>query len=52
MLLDYIQTAMRGARHEPLEDNEGWYGEVPACQGVFANAESLERCRDQLPGTP
>ena len=48
MLLDYINTAMHEARYELLGDNEGFYGEIPACQGVFANAESLERCRDQL----
>jgi predicted RNase H-like HicB family nuclease len=48
MLIDYIQTAMRRARYEILGDGEGFYGEIPECQGVFANADNLESCRDQL----
>jgi predicted RNase H-like HicB family nuclease len=48
MLLQYIKTAMRHARYEMLDEGEGCYGEIPVCQGVFANAETLEACRDQL----
>jgi predicted RNase H-like HicB family nuclease len=48
MLLQYVHTAMRHARYEILDEGEGYYGEIPECQGVFANAPTLEACRDQL----
>ncbi len=48
MLLAYIQTAMHHAHYEMLDEGEGFYGEIPPCQGVFANAPTLEGCRDQL----
>jgi predicted RNase H-like HicB family nuclease len=48
MLLDYIYAAMRHAHYEILADGEGFYGEIPACRGVFAHAATLEACRDQL----
>ena len=48
MLLKYIQSAMHGARYELLDEGEGFYGEIPDCQGVFANASTLEACREQL----
>jgi predicted RNase H-like HicB family nuclease len=39
---------MRHARYEILDEGEGYYGEIPECRGVFANAPTLEACRDQL----
>ncbi len=47
MLTKYIQTAMRQAVYELLEDGT-FYGEIAELPGVFANAESLETCRDLL----
>ena len=47
MLTEYIQKAMSRAHYEVLEDGT-YYGEIPGFQGVFANAESLETCREQL----
>ena len=47
MLTEYIQAAMRRARYEILEDHT-FYGEISGFQGVFANAETLEDCREQL----
>lgn len=47
MLTEYIEAAMRRARYEILEDST-FYGEIPRLQGVFANAETLEDCREQL----
>jgi predicted RNase H-like HicB family nuclease len=38
---------MRCARYEILDD-QSFYGEIPGFQGVFANAETLEECREQL----
>jgi predicted RNase H-like HicB family nuclease len=48
MLSQYIQAAMRRAKYKILPDNEGFYGEIEGFQGVWANAETLEECRDEL----
>ena len=48
MLLRYIQAAMSKAKYEILPDGEGYYGEIPECQGVWSNADTLEGCRDEL----
>jgi predicted RNase H-like HicB family nuclease len=47
MLTAYIQAAMRHGRYEILQDDT-FYGEIPGFQGVYANAERLEECREQL----
>lgn len=47
MLTEYIHTAMRRARYEILPDGT-FYGEIPGFQGVYANAGTLEGCREQL----
>jgi predicted RNase H-like HicB family nuclease len=47
MLTEYIRAALQRARYEILEDGT-FYGEIPDCQGVYANAETLEDCREQL----
>lgn len=48
MLLEYIQAALRHAKYEILPDDGSYYGEIPQCNGVYANAETLEDCREQL----
>ena len=48
MLMKYIQMAMRHAKYEILSDDGSFYGEIPICEGVYANATSLEDCREQL----
>ena len=48
MLMDYIGAALRHARYEILPDDGTYYGEIPECNGVYANAETLEDCREQL----
>ncbi|VAW35256.1 hypothetical protein MNBD_CHLOROFLEXI01-4016 [hydrothermal vent metagenome] len=47
MITTYIQAAMAHAHYEILEDNS-FYGEIADFQGVFANANSLEACRNEL----
>jgi predicted RNase H-like HicB family nuclease len=47
MLTQYIQLAMHLATYQLLEDNT-FYGEIPGFPGVYANAETLEACRDLL----
>lgn len=48
MLTRYIQAAMRQAKYEILSDDKSFYGEIPGFQGVYANAETLEDCHDEL----
>jgi predicted RNase H-like HicB family nuclease len=48
MLLEYINAALRHARYEILKDDGTYYGEIPACNGVYANAATLEACREEL----
>lgn len=48
MLREYVSAAMRRAHYEILEEDGTYYGEIPDVEGVYANAESLEACRDEL----
>jgi predicted RNase H-like HicB family nuclease len=48
VLTDYIQAALRHAKYEILSDNGTYYGEIPGFDGVYANADTLEICREQL----
>ena len=48
MLLKYIQAALRHAKYEILTEGGTFYGEIPQCPGVYANAATLEECREQL----
>ena len=51
MLTDYINSAMKRAHHEILEDDKSYYGEVKECDGVYANSKTLEECRKELEET-
>ncbi len=48
MLTLYINAAMRKAHYEILKGSEGYIGKIPGLQGVWANAETLEACREEL----
>jgi len=48
MLTKYLEAAMRHAHYEILKEDGTYYGEIPECRGVYANARSLEECRDEL----
>ena len=48
MLTTYIKAAMHKARYEILTDDHSFYGEIPGLDGVWANADTLEACRDEL----
>ena len=39
---------MRHARYQILPDDNTFYGEIPDCPGVWANADTLEACRQEL----
>jgi len=48
MLTKYIQAALHHAKYELLDDDGSFYGEIPVCNGVYANTSNLEECREQL----
>ncbi len=48
MLTAYINAAMRKAHYEILPDSEGYFGKIEGVQGVWANADTLEKCREEL----
>ncbi len=47
MLTKYIQAAMRHAHYEILDD-ETFYAEISGFEGLWANADTLEECREEL----
>ncbi len=48
MLTNYIRAAMRRAKYEILPSDGGIYGEIPGFEGVYANTDTLEACREEL----
>jgi predicted RNase H-like HicB family nuclease len=48
MLTRYIQSSMRMAKYEILQDDGTFYGEIPGFDGVYANTDTLESCREEL----
>ncbi|HEX8313669.1 MAG TPA: type II toxin-antitoxin system HicB family antitoxin [Flavisolibacter sp.] len=48
MILEYVMSAMRLAKYELLPDDGLYYGEIPGFDGVYATAEKLEDCREEL----
>ena len=48
MIREYIASAMKRARYEILSDDGSYYGEIPGFDGVYANAQQLEGCRNLL----
>lgn len=48
MLMKYLNAAMHQAKYEFLKNDSKFYGEIPACKGVYATAKTLEGCRDEL----
>ena len=51
MLSEYLRAAMAKAHYELLGGGEGFYGEIPGFQGVYAQADTLEACREELAST-
>jgi predicted RNase H-like HicB family nuclease len=48
MIQKYLQRAMEAAHYELLENDEGFYGEIPTAPGVWATGSTLEACRKEL----
>jgi len=48
MIIQYIQTALRKAHYEFIDDGKIFFGSVPELKGVWADGKTLEECRDTL----
>jgi predicted RNase H-like HicB family nuclease len=48
MLTTYLHSALGRAHYEILPDDRRYYGEIPGFDGVYAHAETLEKCREEL----
>ncbi|MBU1106260.1 MAG: type II toxin-antitoxin system HicB family antitoxin [Candidatus Riflebacteria bacterium] len=48
MLTKYIEAALKHAKYELLEEDNCFYGEIPEFIGVYATADNLESCRNEL----
>lgn len=48
MLTHYLQAAMHRAIYKILDEDGTFFGEIPDLPGVFANADTLEACREEL----
>ena len=48
MLTKYIQAALHKAKYKILTDDGTFFGEIPGFQGLWANADALETCREEL----
>jgi predicted RNase H-like HicB family nuclease len=51
MIREYIDTALKQAHYEMIDDEEPFYGQVAELQGVWATGKSLEECRQKLAET-
>ena len=47
MIIEYCQKAIERAEYKELDDGS-WFAEIPGFQGVWANGESVEQCRNEL----
>lgn len=48
MLTAYINAALRKAHYEILPEGEGYFGTIDDFAGVWAQANTLEACREEL----
>ncbi|MFH1145956.1 MAG: type II toxin-antitoxin system HicB family antitoxin [bacterium] len=47
MLSEFLDKKLRLAKYKLLKDGS-YYGEIPGLKGVWASADSLEDCREEL----
>jgi predicted RNase H-like HicB family nuclease len=48
MLTAYINAVLRKAHYEMLPDGEEYLGTIAGLPGVWAQADTLEACREEL----
>ena len=48
MFTEYVRAALSLAKYERMPGEQGYFGEIPGFQGVWAQASSKEACRKEL----
>jgi predicted RNase H-like HicB family nuclease len=48
----YLTAALKRAHYEILEGGDGFYASIPGFPGLWAQATTLEDCREELQSTP
>ncbi len=48
LIVEHIEAALGHARFETIPDDGPMFGTIPEFPGVWANAQSVEECRDEL----
>ena len=47
MIIEYCKKVIERAEYKKLVDGS-WFAEIPGFQGVWANGDSVEQCRNEL----
>ncbi len=47
MLFEYTQKVLEKAQYKKLDDGT-WFAEIPGFEGVWANGNTVEKCRTEL----
>ena len=47
MLNEFIIKKLKNAKYKIMEDGS-YFGEIPGLSGIWANANDLEKCRQEL----
>ena len=47
MLSSYIESKIKEAKYEKLEDGT-YYGEIKGLRGLWANAKTLKKCKEEM----
>jgi hypothetical protein len=48
LIVDYVQAALHHAKFETIAEDGTIFGTIPGFPGVWANAETIEGCREEL----
>ncbi|HEY7908315.1 MAG TPA: type II toxin-antitoxin system HicB family antitoxin [Thermomicrobiales bacterium] len=48
LIVDYVQAALHHAKFETIAEDGTIFGTIPGFPGVWANAETVEECREEL----
>jgi predicted RNase H-like HicB family nuclease len=48
LIVEYVEAALRHAKFETIPEDGTVFGTIPGFQGVWANAETVAACREEL----
>jgi len=47
MISDFIKSSLKRAKYEKLKDGT-YYGEIKGLRGLWANAKTLKKCKEEM----